>query len=471
MPRVGIRVGLRFSHHALFLLAMREQGVLLALLPMKLKSFYYRLRALGLPFWLLWMGESISMFGTQMVQFALGVWIYEKTHSVLSFAGSLVASLLPALLVMPIAGAVVDRLDRRYIVIISDCLSVLVMLTMLLLLHFDRLAVPHLYGFAAVASMLGAFQGPAYQAVVANVVRKDLLTRAAGAMGVSSSSLGIIAPTVAGTLLAAVGLSGMVLLDLATFVLGTALVWRAFSLAKMSKPSKAMGGLWAAVRSSLDHFTESMVFFERDPRMLSLLVYSLVQSAMIAMAVSMVVPLILANHPAKSLGVIMSFGAGGALLGSLVMVVLDAPGRRMAVLLGCDAIFAVCIALTGVVTSIEAYCAVEFVAGVSGAIAASCATALWMERIPDTQRGSVMVLVSSTAMFSTAAMVLFGGVAVDRVLEPALTSGGNLLASIGQWLGVPNKGKGVAFLFVLAGTLGLFTSLCGLAFRPLRQMR
>ena len=69
-----------------------------------MKNLYYRLRALGRPFWLLWIGETTSMFGTQLVQFALGVWIYERTGSVLNFAASVVASVLPAVLVMPIAG-------------------------------------------------------------------------------------------------------------------------------------------------------------------------------------------------------------------------------------------------------------------------------------------------------------------------------------------------------------------------------
>ena len=153
-----------------------------------MKNTYYRLRALGKPFWLLWLGETTSMFGTQLVQFALGVWIYERTESVLNFAGSVVASILPAILVMPVAGSIVDRLDRRYVMIVADAIAAVMTFSMLVLLWNDRLEVVHMYAFTAVAAVVGAFQGPAYQASVAQMVRKDYLTRATGALGVSSTS-------------------------------------------------------------------------------------------------------------------------------------------------------------------------------------------------------------------------------------------------------------------------------------------
>lgn len=433
-----------------------------------MKNLYYRLRVLGLAFWLLWVGETISLFGTQIVQFALGVWIYERTGSVLNFAGSVVASILPSILVMPIAASVVDHVDKRYVMVIADAIAAVMTFTMLILLWNDKLEIVHLYIFTAIASLVGAFQGPAFQASVAQMVRKDFLTRATGAMGVSATSLGIIAPALAGTLLVTIGLRGMVLLDLITFVVGTMFVWRAFTLAK--KPAVKQGNLWKAVRGSLSHFTEAMTFFERDPKMLTLLFYSIVQAAMIALAVTMVVPLILSLHTSDSLGLVLSFGAAGALAGSLLMVIIDEPGRRMAVILCCDAVFAACLLAAGVVTSIPAFCALEFLAGAAGSVAASCGYALWMSKVPEQQRGSIIVLMSTCSMLSTTAMVIFGGASVDMVLEPALAAGGSLADSVGSWLGT-GKGRGMAFMFVVSGSLGLLVALGGLAFGQLRELR
>jgi MFS family permease len=84
-------------------------------------DLFVSLRSLGRPFWWLWLGVSISSLGAQLMQFALGVWVYQRTGSVLDFAGIIVAGLVPRLLVLPIAGNLVDRLNRRFVIIVSDC--------------------------------------------------------------------------------------------------------------------------------------------------------------------------------------------------------------------------------------------------------------------------------------------------------------------------------------------------------------
>lgn len=435
-----------------------------------MKQLYYRLNVIGPAFWLLWVGETISMFGTQLVQFALSVWIYEKTGSALSFAGSIVASILPAVLVMPIAGAVVDKINRLHVMIVADSLAAIMSFSLLALLWTDNLEIYHLYIFTAFASMLAAFQGPAYQVSVAEMVRKDHLTRATGAMGVSSTSLGIIAPTLAGSLLVVIGLPGMVLLDLITFVVGTMFVWRAFSISQVKKNKTDLNDLWEVVKTSLDNFTSSFSFFERDPKMLTLFIYSLIQAAMIAMAVSMVIPLILSLHSAKSLGVVLSFAAVGALIGSLLMVLFDTPQRRMAIILACDAVFALCILFAGVVTSVPAFCVLEFIAGAAGSIASSCGYALWMSRVPENKRGSVMVLLGTCAMLSTAFMVIFGSVTVETVLEPALVAGGALADSVGMFIGT-GEGRGMALMFVICGIAGLLAAIGGISIKSLRELR
>lgn len=435
-----------------------------------MKNLYYRLNDIGRPFWLLWVGESISMFGTQLVQFALSVWIYQKTGSALSFAGAIVASILPSVLVMPIAGAVVDKINRLHVMIVADSLAAIISFSLLALLWADGLEVYHLYIFTAFASFLAAFQGPAYQVSVAEMVRKDHLTRATGAMGVSSTSLGIIAPTLAGSLLVVIGLPGMVLLDLITFIAGTLFVWRAFSISQMKKNKTSFKDLWLVIKSSLDNFTGSFGFFERDPKMLTLFIYSLIQAAMIAMAVSMVIPLILSLHSAKTLGLVLSFAAVGALIGSLLMVLFDAPQRRMAVILGCDAVFALCIFFAGIVTSVTAFCVLEFIAGVVGSIASSCGYALWMSRVPENKRGSVMVLLGTCAMLSTAFMVVLGSVTVETILQPALVAGGALADSIGAFIGT-GEGRGMALMFVICGVAGLVAALGGISIKSLRELR
>ncbi|MCH7344954.1 MFS transporter [Pelomonas sp. CA6] len=429
-----------------------------------------RLRALGRPFWLLWTGQTISMVGTQMVQFAMSVWIYERTNSALSFAGAIVASLLPAVLVSPVAVSVVDRLKRRNVMIAADSIAALMTLMLLILLWRERLEVVHLYVFTAIASVVSAFQGPAFEASVASIVNKGLLTRAAGAFGVSATALGVVAPSVAGALIAVIGLPGIIAIDLLTFVSGTMFVWYAFSLAKSSSEKLKTGTLTEALRDSRKNFVSALGFFKRDTLMLALLLYSMMQAGLIAVSVSLVVPLILEKYDAQTLGMVLSFEALGALAGSMAMVWLDMPERRMRIVLVCDAIVAACVLMVGLVDGVPGLCAVEFLAGLSAAVASSCVFALWMTRVPESQRGGILVLTSTSTMLATASTVVFGGLLVERVLKPAFRTEHWIAEALGRMVS-PGEGQAVAAMFVMCGLLGLSVSMAGIAMRPLRDMR
>lgn len=429
-----------------------------------------RLGALGRPFWMLWTGQTVSMVGTQMVQFAMSVWIYERTNSTLSFAGAIVASLLPAVLVSPIAVSVVDRVKRRNVMIAADSIAALMTLALLILLWTDRLSVPHLYVFTAIASMVSAFQGPAFEASVAGMVNKGLLTRAAGAFGVSATALGVVAPSLAGALMAVIGLPGIVTIDLVTFVVGTLFVWYAFSLTKSQSEQLRTGTLKEALLDSRKNFVSALAFFKRDRLMLALLLYSMMQAGLIAVSVSLVVPLILERHDAQTLGIVLSFESVGALIGSMAMVWFDMPERRMRIVLLCDAVVAACVLLVGVVDTVSALCAIEFLAGLSAAIASSCVFALWMTRVPESQQGGILVLTSTSTMLATAATVVFGGLLVEGVLKPAFEHGNWLAETLGRMVG-SGAGQAVAAMFVMCGVLGLSASALGIALRPLRDLR
>lgn len=428
------------------------------------------LAGLGRPFWLLWVGESITSLGTHLVQFALGVWIYQHTGSVLSFAGSLVASLLPTVLVMPVAASLVDRLERRRVIVVADCVAACMTLLMIYLLWRGQLQVVHLYAFAAVASVTNAFQEPAYQASVAGLLREDQLTRATGTMGISTTTLGIVAPTLAGALLAVLGLPGLMLLDLAAFVVGSTFIWRAFALARVPQQERgAASGLKAAVRDSFSNLADTRRFFAGSPALSCLLLYSVVQTAMLALASVMAMPLILSNHSVQSLGGVLTAGAAGALTGSLLMALLDNPRHRIGVILLCDTVLAACIAAFGLVDGVVAYGVLEFVACAAGAIVASCSYALWMGKVPATRHGSVLVLVGTLAAAGTSVVTLTAASLAEAVLKPALAEGGWAQA-VAPWLGV-QQGNEIALLFVLAGGLGLLVALGGFACKPLRSLR
>ena len=131
-------------------------------------------------FLLAWFGQMISLIGSGLTTFGLGVWVYERTGSVSEFAGIAIAAILPAIIISPFAGAIVDRYDRRNVMIVSDVCAALSTAAVAILLFTDNLQIWHIYLASVVSSATYAFQSPAYSASTTLLVPKQHYGRAAG---------------------------------------------------------------------------------------------------------------------------------------------------------------------------------------------------------------------------------------------------------------------------------------------------
>ena len=177
-------------------------------------------RFTGFPaFTLVWIGQLISVLTTQMSGFALSIWIYERTNSATALGLSQVFFITPFLLISPIAGAMVDRYDRKWMMALSDLAAGVATLGVLVLQALGWLEVWHLYAAALLQGLGNAFQWPAYSAAITLMVPKEQLGRANGMMGLVEAGPAVIAPFAAGALLPLIGLTGVLTLDVATFVL------------------------------------------------------------------------------------------------------------------------------------------------------------------------------------------------------------------------------------------------------------
>ena len=153
----------------------------------------------GIPtFVIIWFGQLISMLGSSLTGFALGVYIYQMTGSVTQLSLGLLAAILPSLLFSTIAGALVDRWDRRWVMLISDTGSGLSTLAIWFLLTSGQLEVWHIYLANAVNSFFSTFQQPAYMAATTLLVPKKHYGRAAGLGQLSGALSHVISPILAG---------------------------------------------------------------------------------------------------------------------------------------------------------------------------------------------------------------------------------------------------------------------------------
>ncbi|WP_186029624.1 MFS transporter [Burkholderia gladioli] len=449
---------------------------------------------LGQRFYLLLAGESLSMCSGSLVEFALGIWIYSHSGSVADFAGAVLAVTWPPVLILPLAGALADRLDRKYLIVGSDVLLSLILALLGWLLWSDRLQLVHLYLFNCIASIIAAVRQPAYQAVVAAIVPPDGYVRASGLTGLGASLATMFAPLAAGLLMGAVGIDGVIVVSFAAFVLGALLVLRslrrtargpaaeatAHAAAHAGGPAADASGAEAALEAAeagvsvaadvFRNLRAGLAFFRGDRLMSWLLAYAMMRSSLFALATAMITPLVLAGHTQQQLGWIYTCGALGGLAGGLLIVVIGTPRRMMLTVLCFDALMASSVFGIGAAHSTLGYCVFAFTALASGSVAEGCVKAMWMSKVPPRYHGSVFSLVAMFLLAAASLTLLGGGLLVDHVLDPALSAGGSLAGTaVGDWLGV-GKGRGVALLFVISGVAGALWCLVTLASARMRRL-
>jgi MFS transporter, DHA3 family, macrolide efflux protein len=138
------------------------------------------LRYWKLTFFTFWFTQALSLFGSGLASFALVWWITESTGSATVLATASLMALLPGILFGPLAGALVDRLNRKWIIIISDAISALLALLLVMLFWTNNIQLWHIYAINIMRGVAGAFQFPAVQSSTSLMVPKEQLARVAG---------------------------------------------------------------------------------------------------------------------------------------------------------------------------------------------------------------------------------------------------------------------------------------------------
>jgi hypothetical protein len=143
-------------------------------------------------------GQFVSLVGTGLTTFAMGVWVYQRTGSVTAFGLLSVMALLPAVVLAPIAGAVADRFDRRLVMIAADTFAATGTVALAILLRTGRTEMWHLFVIAATGAVATAFQQPAYLAAVTQLVPKRYFGRANGITQLGTATGAVAAPVLGG---------------------------------------------------------------------------------------------------------------------------------------------------------------------------------------------------------------------------------------------------------------------------------
>jgi DHA3 family macrolide efflux protein-like MFS transporter len=419
-------------------------------------------------FLIIWFGQLISLIGSGLTSFALGVYIYNRTGAATQLALSLVAASVPSLVLLPFAGALVDRWDRRRVLILSDTGAALVTLTLWALLATGRLEVWHVYVGNALTSALGAFQRPAYMAVPSLLVPKKQFGRIGGLMQLADSVSIIVAPLAAGFLIAVIRIQGVFLVDFATFLfaVSTLLIVRIPRPAPtLSVPDRHEQPGAALLREAAFGWG----YLRARRGLLGMLILFAIVNLALGFYSALFTPLVLSRFSAQALGSLLSISGLGMLAGSLVMSAWGGTRRKIFTVLGAISLSGLGMACTGLRPNVLLMGAGNLFFFALAPIANAASQAIWLAKVAPDVQGRVFAARMMIGSAITPLAYLLAGPLADRVAEPLMAEGGALAGSVGRILGV-GPGRGMGLIVVLTGLVVALAPLLAAFIRPIRRV-
>lgn len=415
-------------------------------------------------FAVVWSGQFASLVGTGLTGFALAIWVYQQTGSATQLSLVLLAAQGPQILFTPIAGALVDRWDRRWAMILADAGAGLGTLAIALLLFTDNLEIWHLYIALGFSGVFQSFQWPAYSAATTLLVSKKQYGRASGMVQMAEAVGQVIAPAAAGVALAFGGMETVIFIDVASFLLavGTLLVVR-FPQAERSAAGAAGAG------SLLEEARYGWTYIRERHGLLALLWYLASLNLIFGFVSVLAIPLILGFADEVTVGTVFSAVGVGMVFGSVVMSVWGGPKRRIYGVFGADVVLGLSLIFFGFSMSIPVLVFVAVVGFSVLPIANGSSQALWQAKVEPDVQGRVFSVRRVLAQATSPVAMLLAGPLADRVFEPLLQEDGALAGIVGGIVGV-GPGRGIAFLFVILGVLSIVFTIIAYLYPRLRDV-
>ena len=354
------------------------------------------------PFFIIWTGQALSFLGSQLVQFALIWWLTWTTGSATVLAFASMTSLLPALLISPFAGALVDRWNRRIVMIVADAVIALATVALAVLYKQNLVQVWHIYTLMFIRATAGGFHWPAILATTTLMVPEQHLSRVAGMDTTLEGLANVLVPPMGALVLALLPMQGILVIDVVTAMLAIAPLFfipipqpvRADIAHPTETPEKV-----GAKPSVLTDMREGFRFIQGWKGMMILMAIAMLSNAVVAGAAS-VFPLMITEHfrgGAVELAWLESVSGIGIVLGGITLGVWGGFSRRIVTVMLTGMLAGIALIAFGLTpaTAFPLAVGAHFFVAFLNSISRSAFGALLQATIPPEMQGRVFTLFSS----------------------------------------------------------------------------
>lgn len=344
-------------------------------------------------------GQAFSLIGSGLVSFSIIWWLARETDSTVILSISTIMSLLPVILLSPVAGVVVDRYNRRMVMMLADAFIALVTLLMALLFMLGSLHIWLIYLLLALRAAGSTFHQPAFEAAIPLIVPERHLIRTAALTQMLRSGMSFLAPMLGVLLVELLPLPEILLIDVITA--GIAVL----SLAFIAIPDLTIkSAVTSTIKSYFSEFVSGLRYVYRWKGLLVLILVFGLANFLLAPMLSLM-PLIISRHfqgGAREYGLFEMALAAGVIIGSLTLSIWGGFKRK---------IVSVNIAqiLCGLILSFIAFVPVNrfylvliatIFTGVTSSYINSPVTAIFQSRVEKNMQGRVMSIVTVVCMVS-----------------------------------------------------------------------
>ncbi len=404
------------------------------------------------PYLTLWGTQSLSALGSGMTSYALVLWLYLRSGSALGTALLSVCSYAPYVLMSIFAGALSDKWNKKYTMLVCDTLAALSTVAIFILIKTDALATWHLYILNALNGLMNTIQQPASEVAATLLIPREYYQKTSGLRSLSQSLNSILTPILATALFTFAGIDAVIVVDLATFGVAFFTLMIFIRIPERETAQKREKLLGSA--------KQGIAWIRKNPLILTLILY-LACINLVASVYNAALPAMVLSKPNGGetiLGIVNTCVGVATLAGSVLVTFLPTPKNRVKV---------ISLALLFSMSSENFLLAfgktplIWYVGAVLGWLFIPLMNAnmdvIFRSTIPPDMQGRVYSCRNTLQFFTIPIGFLLGGLLVDKVFEPLMSA----QPANGFWASLfgATKGAGAAMLFAVIGIAGVIVCL------------
>lgn len=407
--------------------------------------------------------QTLSLLGSRMTSIGVGIWVFTETGKTAPLLLTSFFNELPGMLAGSLAGVIVDRWNRRHVMILADAGQAVGSVLLMVSFLSGHFAIWHLYGVAFLQGVFSTFQSPAERAATTMLVPEEQRERANAIKETSFPLAGIFAPVLTGLLYTGIGIAGIILIDLATFLV--AVIFLLFIHIPHPQPTEAglstLGGFWREALGALRYVTVRRSLFV-------FMLFTAFINFMLNGPLDLTLPyLILLTHNEKIAGGIIGVTSIGAFAGAALIAGWGGTRPRMKTIIAGLIVTSVMFVLFGLLRTPVSISLVLFLLFMNLPIMQAMYISILQVKSPPDLQGRIFALNDQLGFIGSTASFALTGYLVDHVVNPSV---GTRAWEVIQPLVGKDAGAGIGLVEVGTGIIILVATLVVFASFHIREL-